>query len=134
VGDDKTQVIAAVIKRDDKYLICQRALNDRYGGMWEFPGGKLKANETFLDATKRELKEELGIQVISVGDILFTHEDPGSSYLINFIEVDILGEPTVIEHNAINWITLENALDFNLAINDRIFCEFLLEITGGDNV
>ena len=121
MNEEKIHVIAAVIKRNDKYLICQRELNDRYGGLWEFPGGKLKSNESWLNAAKRELNEELGVKVTSIGKNLFTHEDPGSSYLINFIEVNIQGEPTPLEHNAINWTTLENALHFDLAINDRVF-------------
>lgn len=48
-------VIAAVIERAGKYLLCQRPQGKRYGGHWEFPGGKVLAGESFLEAARREV-------------------------------------------------------------------------------
>ncbi|MFN2158786.1 MAG: (deoxy)nucleoside triphosphate pyrophosphohydrolase [Anaerolineales bacterium] len=134
MSKEKTQVIAAVIKRENKYLICQRALNDSYGGLWEFPGGKIRPNESFFDAAKREIMEELGVRVRFLGELLFQHQDPGSSYIINFVEVNIEGEPIPIEHNSIKWETLEDLLFYEFAINDQKFCEYLISRKGENYV
>ena len=132
--DDIINVIAAVIRQNGKLLICQRAFEKRYGGLWEFPGGKLKPKESFLDAATRELKEELGIQVLSMGDLLYSNNDPGSSFVIHFFEVEIQGTPIPIEHNAIQWVSLTNLFDYELAINDRKFVETIVKEKGGKDV
>lgn len=54
-------VVAALIEKDGKILIGQRRSDDRHGLKWEFPGGKVEANEAPREALKRELQEELGI-------------------------------------------------------------------------
>ena len=56
-----TNVVAAIIKQDNHYLIVQRNRNKHLGLKWEFPGGKVHKNETFSEALSREIKEELNI-------------------------------------------------------------------------
>ena len=56
-------VVAAIIKKDNFYLIVQRNRNKYMGWKWEFPGGKVKTNETFHKALSREIQEELSIQI-----------------------------------------------------------------------
>ena len=56
-----TNVVAAIIKQDNQYLIVQRNRNKHLGLKWEFPGGKVHVNETFSEALSREIKEELNI-------------------------------------------------------------------------
>ena len=56
-------VVAAIIKKDNFYLIVQRNRNKHLGLKWEFPGGKVHANETFEEALSREIKEELNITI-----------------------------------------------------------------------
>jgi len=58
-----TNVVAAIIKRNNLYLIAQRNKNKHLGLKWEFPGGKVHANETFAEALLREIKEELNITI-----------------------------------------------------------------------
>jgi 8-oxo-dGTP diphosphatase len=53
-------VVAALILSEGKLLVCQRRRGDKFGMMWEFPGGKRKPNETLEVALERELREELG--------------------------------------------------------------------------
>ena len=58
-----TNVVAAIIKQDNQYLIVQRNRNKHLGLKWEFPGGKVHDNETFEEALSREIKEELNITI-----------------------------------------------------------------------
>jgi 8-oxo-dGTP pyrophosphatase MutT (NUDIX family) len=74
------RVLAAVIRDADRYLVCLRPAHKRHGGLWEFPGGKLEPGETLFDAARRELKEELGVQVVAVEDLVFSTQDPGSPF------------------------------------------------------
>ena len=60
---DKFNVVAAIIIKDDKYFIAQRNRNKHMGLSWEFPGGKVEKGETFEIALKREIKEELNIEI-----------------------------------------------------------------------
>ena len=56
-------VVAAIIKKDNSYLIAQRNRNKYMGLKWEFPGGKVEPSETFHEALSREIQEELSIQI-----------------------------------------------------------------------
>ena len=58
-----TSVVAAIIKKDQQYLIVQRNKNKHLGLKWEFPGGKVYENENFEEALKREVQEELNISI-----------------------------------------------------------------------
>ena len=58
-----THVVAAIIKKNNQYLIVQRNRNKHLGLKWEFPGGKVHDNETFEEALSREIKEELNITI-----------------------------------------------------------------------
>ena len=58
-----TNVVAAIIKKNNLYLIAQRNRNKHMGLKWEFPGGKVNENETLEEALSREIKEELDISI-----------------------------------------------------------------------
>ena len=60
---NRTNVVAAIIKEKNKYLIVQRNRNKHLALKWEFPGGKVQDNETFTEALSREIKEELNITI-----------------------------------------------------------------------
>jgi len=60
---ESNDVVAAIIKKNNFYLIAQRNRNKYMGLKWEFPGGKVETNETFHEALSREIQEELGIQI-----------------------------------------------------------------------
>jgi len=122
--NDTIRVLAAVLRRQDRVLLCQRPVHKRHGGLWELPGGKLEAGESLHDAAVRELQEELALQATSVGPALFTCSDPGSAYVIEFALVDADGEPHALEHAALAWVTLEEAASMSLAPADRAFIEF----------
>jgi 8-oxo-dGTP diphosphatase len=71
------RVVAALITRDGKLLVCQRTRHQTMPLKWEFPGGKIEEGEQPRDALRRELDEELGIQA-TIGDELarIQHEYP----------------------------------------------------------
>lgn len=115
------RVVAAVVQRGDRYLVCLRPTQKRHGGLWEFPGGKCEPSETDLAATSRELHEELAVAVTSVGTQLFAVNDPGSPFLIVFLPATIEGEPSAHEHTAVAWQTLEMLSELPLAPSDGQF-------------
>jgi 8-oxo-dGTP diphosphatase len=63
-------VVAALIFRGGKVLVCQRRRNDTFGLQWEFPGGKVEVGESPVDALERELREELGVAA-TIGNELY---------------------------------------------------------------
>jgi mutator protein MutT len=120
------RVLAAVIERNERYLICKRPAHKRHGGLWEFPGGKIEMGESDRDAAFRELREELGVTVTAVSEAVFKRQDEGSVFSIEFVLVEIVGEPQEIEHTAHSWARAEALLSFNLAPSDRIFVQAIL--------
>ena len=101
------EVVAALIWRDNKFMICQRPEHKARGLLWEFVGGKVEHGETKEQALIRECKEELNV-LLSVGDIFMevTHEYPDITVHLTLINATIAeGEPQKLEHNDIQWIT-----------------------------
>ena len=123
--EELTEVVAAVIERDGLLLVCKRAEKKRHGGLWEFPGGKLEAGESLLDAVRRELAEELGLSVSGIGKLLYSSIDPASGYMIRFVEVKASGEPALIEHADLGWLPPSKLKELPLAPSDRGFVDTL---------
>ena len=101
------EVVAALIWRKGKFLICQRPNNKKRALLWEFVGGKVEAGETREQALVRECKEELDITV-SVQDVFcdVTHVYPDVKVHLTLFNAQIVeGEIRLLEHNAITWIT-----------------------------
>jgi 8-oxo-dGTP diphosphatase len=121
----KTRVLAAVVARDGRLLLARRPAGKRHAGLWEFPGGKFLPGETPLEAARRELSEELGVEAVSVGGLLWTAPDPGSPFLIEFHTVEIRGEPQALEHEALAWVLPDELPLYSLAPSDRAFVESL---------
>lgn len=101
-----TEVVAALIWDDDKFMICQRPANKARALLWEFVGGKVELGETKEQALIRECKEELNI-LLSVGDVFMdvVHEYPDLTVHLTLFNATIEeGEPQKLEHNDIQWI------------------------------
>jgi 8-oxo-dGTP diphosphatase len=114
-------VVAAIIRKEAKILLGRRPHHKRHGGLWEFPGGKIDEGETAVDAITRELLEELGVETLSVGGVVYECRDPDSPYLIQFFEVDIRGRPEPTEHTEIIWYEPESLTTVRLAPCDARF-------------
>lgn len=106
--EDKKQTIevaAALIHERGKYLITQRYPSSHLGLMWEFPGGKRKKNESIQDCLRREIKEELGLDISVhnlVGEYLHPYED--RLIRLKFFECQIMrGEPRVLDCHDFKW-------------------------------
>ena len=120
-GSSPISVIAAVVRRDGRYLVGRRPDDKRHGGLWEFPGGKVDPGESWLEAAHRELGEELGMEALRVGEPLLTVADEGSPFVIVFFQVDAAGEPVPKEHPAIGWFTPQELAALPLAPADARF-------------
>ena len=120
-------VLASVIQRDGCLLVGQRPRHKRHGGLWEFPGGKVKDGESDLEAARRELKEELDVNVQEVGPVEFSVRDPGSDFMIEFLAVIIQGDPQCLEHEALVWEEEEALSSYDLAPSDRRYVKARLD-------
>lgn len=101
------KVVAALIWKEDRFMICQRPAHKARGLLWEFVGGKVEQGETDEKALIRECKEELDIE-IGTKDIFMSlvHNYPDMEVnLILFNAYIKSGEPKLLEHNDIKWIT-----------------------------
>ena len=123
-----TEVVAALIWQDNKFMICQRPAHKARGLLWEFVGGKVEPEETKEQALVRECKEELNV-VLSVSDVFMDviHEYPDLTVHLTLFNATIVeGEPQKLEHNDIKWITPSEISNYAFCPADE---EILKEIT-----
>lgn len=119
------EVVAALIRDGGKFLICRRPPTKARGLMWEFVGGKVEAGETKKEALARECREELDIG-ISVYDEFcsVTHEYPDLAVHLTVFRASIShGEPRLIEHVDMKWITPGEADAYDFCPADRVILE-----------
>ena len=121
------EVVAALIWKDGKFLICQRPENKARGLLWEFVGGKVEAGESKEDALKRECQEELNI-CIAVGEQFaeVTHEYSDITVHLTLYNSTIAsGEPQLLEHNAIKWIIADEIHEYEFCPADKVFLDLI---------
>jgi mutator protein MutT len=123
-------VVAAVIERDGRVLICQRKSGGRHPLKWEFPGGKVEPGEDPQEALARELREELAIEA-RIGEELGSHEvSYGESPVIrlHFYRVtEFSGEPENLEFERIVWEAKEKLAEYDFLEGD---VEFVRRFSG----
>lgn len=116
------EVVAALIWRGDRFLICQRPPNKARALLWEFVGGKVEPGETGAEALARECREELDIRV-DVGDVFMDviHEYPDVTVHLTLYHATICdGEPKRIEHHALAWIPPSAIPDYPFCPADEV--------------
>ena len=119
------EVVGAIIKDGDRYLVGQRAANKAQGGLWEFMGGKIEPGETPERALARECREELDLEIENERIIdSVVHEYPEKTIRLTLIECTPKSgsAPKALEHQQIKWVTRDemDALDFAPADRDLI--------------
>ena len=122
-----TEVVAALIWKENRFMICQRPVHKTRALEWEFVGGKVEAGESKEQALIRECREELDVEV-NVFDIFMevVHEYPDITVHLTLFNAAIAdGVPKKLEHNDIQWITPEEISEYNFCPADK---EILAEI------
>ena len=113
-------VVAALIRDGERFLICKRPAHKARALMWEFPGGKVEAGESPRDALIRECMEELDV-TLDVGEMYMqvTHEYPDIQIRLSLYEAVIAsGELRSKEHEALCWILPREIPDFEFCPAD----------------
>ncbi len=127
-----TEVVAALIWKGDQFMICQRPAHKARGLLWEFVGGKVEPGETREEALVRECREELAVTV-SVVDVFMevTHQYPDLTVHLTLFHASILqGEPQMLEHHDIRYITPAEIPQYDFCPADEVILQRLIE-TGG---
>lgn len=124
------EVIAAIIIDNNKILIGQRGKNEKLAGKWEFPGGKIELGETPQECLKREIKEELKVDIAIgnyFGESIYTYLN-GKIKLIAYFATILSGDIKLSVHDKVEWITISEIDEYEFAPADIPFIEKLKEI------
>lgn len=124
-----TDVVAALIWENGRFLACQRPANKARGLLWEFVGGKTEPGESLEDALIRECREELSITVKPL-DIFMEviHEYPDLTvHLILFNAMITDGEIQLLEHNDARWITPSEIPNYSFCPADKEILDRIMQ-------
>ena len=124
-----TDVVAALIWENDKFLICQRPKHKARGLLWEFVGGKTEIGETKEEALIRECKEELDVTVKPLDVFMeVIHEYPDIKIKLTLFNAKIeKGEIKLLEHNDYKWIEVSQIENFDFCPADTEILERIKE-------
>jgi 8-oxo-dGTP diphosphatase len=114
-------VVAGIIRRGERILVCQRRRSDAYGLQWEFPGGKVKDGEALTIALRRELEEELAIHADVGGEVFrLRHHYPDRYVEVVFFAVtSYSGEARNQVFEAMEWAPRVKLPEYNFLEADR---------------
>ena len=125
-----TEVVAALIRDGDRFMICQRPAHKARGLLWEFVGGKVEPGETKEQALIRECWEELAV-TLSVGDVFMevVHEYPDVTVRLSLFNAVITdGVPQMLEHNDIRWITPAEIPQYDFCPADEEILDKIMKV------
>ena len=120
-------VVAAVIKKNNLYFIAQRNRNKHFAYYWEFPGGKVDKQETFENALKREIKEELSINIKVFNHIASEkHKDEKIDVNVHYFLCESLNDNIILfEHEDMKWLQKNDLKQFKMAPGDSKIIKYL---------
>ena len=121
------RVVCGIIFNKDKILLTRRKKGKLLEGFWEFPGGKVEKNENDSDALKRELKEELGLDVLQINYFTENKHDY-NSMSINLVAYKCIANEDprkLVDHDKYEWVSIGEVVNFNLAEADKPILEDL---------
>jgi 8-oxo-dGTP diphosphatase len=126
-------VAGALFDEQGRVLIAQRPPGKHMAGGWEFPGGKLELEEQALDGLKRELREELGIEVIDAAQLIaYEHGYSDRRVLLDLWLVALYtGEARSVEGQPLQWVRLDELETVGLLEADRPMIPALREARHG---
>jgi 8-oxo-dGTP diphosphatase len=126
-------VAAALFDEGGRVLIAQRPEGKHMAGWWEFPGGKVGANESERDALVRELREELGVETRPEAEVMrLTHDYPDRTVeLVLWRATIVAGAPRSLDGQALKWVDCQNLGQERLLPADAPFIDALQLISSG---
>lgn len=124
------EVVAALIWKGERFMICQRPPHKARGMLWEFVGGKVEAGESKEAALVRECREELAVTV-RVGEVFMdvVHEYPDITVHLTLFHATIAeGEPQKLEHNDIQWICPKDIPQYDFCPADEEILQRIIDV------
>jgi 8-oxo-dGTP diphosphatase len=113
--------VGVIVGSEGAILIAKRPDKTHQGGLWEFPGGKIENNETLFDALKRELQEELAIEVIATEPLIKIRHDYGDKIVLLDVHkvTEFSGQPQGNEGQPIQWVTPSSLHQYDFPAANR---------------
>ena len=126
--DVVTVAVGILIDPQGRVLITRRAPQSHQGGLWEFPGGKVEPGETIVDALARELKEELGVTVLTSEPFMTLQHDYGDQRVCLAVHrvTSWRGEPSGMEGQPLAWQQPANVIDWPFPAANKPILKALL--------
>jgi len=124
------EVVGAIIRKDDRYLVGQRAAHKSQGGKWEFMGGKIEPGETPEQALARECREELALEIDNeriIDSVVHAYPDKTIRLTLIACTPKSGSEPVALEHQQIRWVNRVEMEMLDFAAADRELIEQLGE-------
>ena len=127
--NENIKVVAGLIFQNNKLLICQRPKFKDHPLKWEFPGGKIKKDETSEDALIREINEELSINIFNYNELIsynFNYSDLGKTVFINFYLIkNFTGKILNNFHNQLKWIEIKDIREYDFLEGDLKIIDYI---------
>ena len=127
--NENIKVVAGLILQNNKLLICQRPKFKDHPLKWEFPGGKIKKDETSEDALIREINEELSINIFNYDELIsysFNYSDLGKAVFINFYLIkNFTGKILNNFHNQLKWIEIKDIREYDFLEGDLKIIDYI---------